>query len=295
MTIPPLLRCGTLLIACCAVVVSHLRAADAAQLQEARELFHQRHDAEAQAAFTRIAAEDPKLAEAPYHLGLLALRRSAPEEAVKFLESATTLDPASCRYRLRLGDAYGMTAAKAGIFSKLGLAKKCRGSYEQAVKLDPQSIEAHWSLMEYYKQAPGFAGGSFAKALEQADQIAVINASAGRFARAGVYTADEEFEKAFALYDGVLTAEPPEYAALGQLAQLALNTGRRLDDGIAAAQRCLQLPEQPKEPTHAHVHAFLGRLQEKKGDKTAARAAYQVALVLDPKFKEAADALKRLE
>jgi cytochrome c-type biogenesis protein CcmH/NrfG len=39
----------------------------------------------------------------------------------------------------------------------------------------------------------------------------------------------------------------------------------------------------------------MGNILEKKNDPTGARAAYAAALRLDPKFTQAADALKKLK
>jgi len=46
-------------------------------------------------------------------------------------------------------------------------------------------------------------------------------------------------------------------------------------------------------PGHVAAHWRSGVIWEKKGDKTAARAAYETALKLDPKFTQAAASLKK--
>lgn len=278
----------------CASAATGLAGPDPVLWTEARSLFDQQKNTEAQTAFAALAAEEPQAPEGPFYLGLLALRRGDAEAAAKLLEKAVELNPSSAGYHLRLGDSYGMMAMKAGLFSKLGLAKKCKACYEKAVAVDPASVEARWCLMEYYKQAPGIAGGSLKHALAEAEAIVKVNPSAGRFARATVLVAQKKVAEAFAAYDGVLTAEPSDYAALNQFGQLAMLTNQRHDEGIRALERCLALPEAPHEPTHVHLYAMTGHLQEKKGDKMAARAAYTAALALDPNFTPAAEALKKL-
>jgi len=42
------------------------------------------------------------------------------------------------------------------------------------------------------------------------------------------------------------------------------------------------------------AHYLLGAVLEKQGDKPGARAAYEAAIAVDPKFVQASDALKKL-
>jgi len=272
-----------------------LAAVDPARVQQARALYDEGKLAEAQTAFSAIATDDANLTEAPRYLGLIALRRNDADAAVRFTERAFALNAASGEIAHQLGDAYAISAMKAGVFSKFGWAKKCKAAYEKAVELDPANIGARWSLMEYYKQAPGFVGGSFARAHEQAEAIAKLNAGAGRFAKSGVLAAEKKFDEAFAPYVSALAAEPPDYSALSQFGQLTMITHQRCADGIQALQKCLALAPPADEPGHAVIQAIIGRLHETLGDKAAARAAYQAALALDAHFTPAADALKKLQ
>ncbi len=270
-------------------------AADPAELAAACDLFESGQLTKAHTTFSALAAADPTLAEAQRYLGWIALRRNEPTAAVKHLERACVLDPTSSTYAQQLGDAYGLAATKAGLLSKLGWARKCRAAFERAIALDPKNIEARWGLMEYFKQAPGIAGGSFALAHAQAEAIFALNPSTGRFAKAGVLVGEGKIDEAFTLYDGILTAEPGDYAALSQFGQLCRLTGKRSADGIAALQKCLTLPTPRHETRHVAVQGIIGRLHEILGDKAAARAAYQAALALDPHFAPASEALAKLQ
>lgn len=297
MKFPPmkLLHLGLLLLSLTPAALAAEGVAPASEaLTAARAHFDARRDLEATAAFARLASDDPRAAEPAFYLGMLALRRNDPAAAVPLLEKAVELSPTTISYHLRLGDAYGLSAMKAGIFSKMSWAKKCRTQYEQAVAHGPENLEAQWSLMEYYKQAPGIAGGSFEKAHTCADAIGKFNPGAGRFAKATVFAAEKKYDEVFAPYAAALAAEPADYRALNQFARLAQMTGQRLDDGVAALQKCLAIPAVENEPSHAWLNVVLGQLHEKRGDKTAARAAYEAALVLDANLKAAKGALAKL-
>ncbi len=278
-----------------AVALDLSAALDPAQLAAARELYGLRKDPEARAAYEKLAAADPRNAEAQHYLGLLAMRRDDSETAVKFLEAAVALNPGSGEYHRRYGDACGRTAQKAGVLAKLGWARKCRLAYEKAVELDPKSLDARFSLMGFYQQAPGIAGGGMDKAYAQAGEIRKLDPARGRIAFANLYVSDKKYSEAFSLYQETLKDSPDDYSALYQTGRLAADTGERLDHGLAALRTCLAQTPPADQPGHAAAHWRIGVIQEKQNDKAAARASYETALKLDPSFRRAQESLKNLK
>jgi tetratricopeptide (TPR) repeat protein len=270
-------------------------ALDEAAYKSAVELYNQRKPLEAQQIFETLAAAEPGNADIQFYLGRLALQRDDHEKAVTYLEKAVALAPANSRMRLRLGDAYGRSAQKAGLFAKAGWAGKCRTEYEKAVELDAKSVEARQSLLVFYLQAPGFLGGGTDKALLQAQEIKKLDTAAGRFAVAQVYGAEKKYDLAFAEFEEVLKATPDDYAALFQVGRLAAISGERLERGLAVLQQCLTATPPAGQPPLAAVHWRIGNILEKQGDKPGARAAYEAALKADPKFTFASDSLKKLQ
>jgi tetratricopeptide (TPR) repeat protein len=73
---------------------------------------------------------------------------------------------AICSYAL--GRAYGQQAMTASVFKMPGLATRTKEQFARAVELDPLLFEARSGLTQFYLIAPGFAGGSTAKAKELA-------------------------------------------------------------------------------------------------------------------------------
>lgn len=287
---PPLRFLGLFL----AATTAAFAALDQTAYNAAVELYTQHKPEEAQKAFEALADANPENPEIPFYLGRLALQRDDHEQAVKYLEKAVALAPTDSHRHVRLGDAYGLAAQKAGFFAQIGWARKCHAEYEKAVELDPKSVEARWSLMEYCRQAPGVVGGGNDKALVQALEIKKLDPERGRFAVASVYAADKKFDEAFAEFEEYLRSKPGDYAALFQVGRLAAISGAHLDRGVAVLQQCLTLPTPENQPPYAAAHWRLGNIREKQGDKTAARAEYEAALKADPKFSYAADALKKL-
>lgn len=286
------MRCLTLL-ALATTTLTHA-ALSPADTEAVRQLVRDRKLAEAHTAATKLAADFPQEAEAHALVGTVAMNQQTPEPAVKAFERAVELAPASSEMHRRLGDAYGFSAQKAGVLSKLGWAKKCLAAYEKAVALDPANFAARQSLVGYYSQAPGLVGGGMDKAHAQADAMIKLDPTRGKIAKAGLFAREKKYDEAFALYEESLAANPDDYSSLYQVGRLAAETGQRLDVGLAALQRCLTLEPTAGAPGRAPTHWRLGNIWEKKGDKTAARAAYEAALAADGNFENARTALKKL-
>lgn len=271
-------------------------AVDPEALAAARARYEARQPDEARAAFERLAAADPAHPEVNHHLGQLANRRDEPELAVRFFEQAIAVEPRAGRHHHGLGDALGRSAQKAGLLSKFGLAKKCVAAYERAVALEPDSFDFRWSLFEYYRQAPGIAGGGLDKARGEAAAMRRIDPVRARAAFALLHAADKDYAAAFAELDAALAVAPDDFVTLYHAGRLAALSGQQVEQGIARLRRCLQLPVPltPPFPDHAVAQLQLGKLLERRSDPEGARAAYEAALQLDPGLDPAATALRRL-
>jgi len=250
---------------------------------------------DARLAFESLASANPQDAEAQFYLGVLASRRNDSDEAVKRLELATSLDPKNSDYFLELGGAYGNATSSAGIFAKMGLAKKCQAALEKAVALNPDSLAARNGLVSYYRSAPTFAGGGMSKAYEQAEEIRKRDAIMGANVIGQLYVAEKKFDEAFAVFEDVLKSKPDHYLALYSIGRTAAQSGLRLDRGEQALRRCLELTPAKGDPGPAAVQWRLGNLAEKRHDPAAARTAYETALKLDPGFSQAKDSLAKLK
>lgn len=270
------------------------RASDPARFEDAVSLFSEGRAAEAQKVFEALLAEEPRSAEANFYLGRLAFQRDDHVKAVSYLERAVALAPGDSRMHHRLGDAYGRSAQKAGLLSRLGFAGKCRRQYEKAVELDPRNIDARVALATYYSLAPGIAGGDKGKAHAQAQEVKKLDSARGRLLFASIFAAEGKYDLAFAEVDEVLKAQPGDYAALFQSGRLAAISGQRLDRGLEALRACLGKTPPAEQPGPAAVHWRLGNILEKKGDKAGARAAYEASLASDPGFTPARESLKKL-
>lgn len=149
--------------------------------------------------------------------------------------------------------------------------------------------------MAFYQMAPSLLGGGSDKAYAQAEAIKQLDAMRGHVAYATLYGAEKKYDLAFAEFDVVLKVSPDDYAALYQVGKLSVLSGQFLGRGLTSLRRCLELTPPDGAPGHSAAQWRLGNILEKKNDPAGARAAYEAALKLDPKFAQAADSLKKMK
>ena len=193
--------------------------------------------------------------------------------------------------------------------------------------LDPASVEARLSLMDFYLLAPGIMGGSVAKAREQAGEIRRQDPLKGYLASGRIAEHEKQLDAAEAEYrDGVpgvsaeegpvplareprrkteavrkglrhprdlLKAQPGDETVYFTIGRFGAQTGERMDRAEECLKRYLQHEPGKDEPALSSAHYQLGVLLEKKGDRQAARREWQQALALDPNHSAAKEALAK--
>lgn len=215
--------------------------------------------------------------------------------AIAALETITAAEPANAEAHLALGNALSGQIGEVGLLSKAGLAKRSLAAYERAAALDARSVGARLALVQYYMQAPFFAGGSRDKAYASAKELVALDAWHGNFWLMRLYQEDRKPAEAFAACDALLQAEPGRYRALYQLGRMVALTRQQLERGAAALRQALTLTPGAGDPPRQHAYNRLGQILELLGDPAGARAAYESALALDPKLEEAKVGRARLK
>jgi tetratricopeptide (TPR) repeat protein len=268
-------------------------------------------------------------ASAAYYLGRIEMQDDDAGKAAEWFERAVKMNPKSAVYYDWLGRAYGIQTRSANMFRAPSLARKTRNALETALALDPDNLDVRDDLIIYYNQAPGFMGGSKAKAREMALEIKKRNSYRGAVAAANIcaaekdsvcverelqgmvtsypdsaavyaslaafYVNQKQFDKAFAVLDQRLRARPNELTTLYQVGRTASLSGQNLDRGEQALKTYLAHPTPERGPAPAHVYYRLGTIYEKKGAKDLAREEYRAALQLNPKHRDAQKALAALK
>lgn len=271
---------------------------------------------------------NPSDASAPLYLGQISLAEGDGKDAAKWLERAARNDPQSAAAHWWLGRAYARQATRAGRLQQLSLARKIRSSFERAVALDPDNVQARADLMRFHIVAPGIAGGDAAVARAQAKEIARRSPWRGRLAegalaerakdaaraereyRAAIALAPDSadayvalgnmFERtgqhaqAVALYDALLARDPRSLVAHYQIGRTVSTWGEQLQRGEESLARYVARAPAPGDPSLASAWYRLGMIQEKRGDATGAKRSYERTLALDPAQDDARKALRRL-
>lgn len=263
--------------------------------RDALDLYKARRYPEAKIAFQSLATAEPANPKYRYFLGMTAMRMRDYDNAILHLEQATLLDPDNADYFGELGNAYGKAIRRAGVFSQMSLARKCREALERAAELNPDNLEIREGLIEFYRDAPGFLGGGMYKAYVQAEAIRQRDPHRGTFVFVELYTRVQRYADAFGVVLELLQREPDYYLAHYTMGRLAAESGQRLDVGEKHLLRSLELTPANGDPSHAFVFLRLGQIAEKHENTTSARIAYETALKLDPNFRAAADALAKLK
>ena len=262
------------------VVAQHEQATPVPTLAEQGiELFKQEKYPEAKKALARALAANPADAAAHAYLGLVLLNHDRDaDEAAKHVAEAVRLEPACSRYHRWLGAVYSQQAMEAGALSAFGLAKKARAELEKAVELDPKDLAARRSLLQYYLSAPGIAGGSVAKAREQALAMTELDRSEGLLAQARIAEHEKDDQGAERLYRSAIAVDPDQGEAYNQLGYLLLRTKRR-DEAVATFRTYIEV-----SPGQANPHDSLAEALLAQGKVDESIAEYRTALEIDPTF-----------
>jgi tetratricopeptide (TPR) repeat protein len=320
------MRRSLLLPLCCALALVVVPAA-ATTLPEVRAQVESRASTALASAEALVKAE-PKNGAAWVLLTRARVQARRFAQAVEAGERATALAPNDAQAFLWLGNALGGRIGEVGMLSKMSMAPDLRDAFERAVKLDPALVQARTSLIEFYLQAPAAIGGGIDKARAQATAIAKYDRAQGFSSQARIamheknwpqairhleaaraekpgdpairtqlvvlYQEAKRWADAYAAIQRWIADEPRSNNAQYQLGRLAAASGQYLAEGEAALRKYLTMPRGKDDPAPKNAQYRLGQVLAHAGRKDEARAAFQAALKLDPKMKEAKEAMAAL-
>jgi tetratricopeptide (TPR) repeat protein len=310
------------------------RATSSVQRDDNLKAAHQAYDAGEYATAARLlqsaAAQNPRDGEIHLFLAKTYYELQQHDAAIASAEKAVALDPQSSLYHEWLGKAYGEKAGHAAMFSALSLAKKARKEFERAVELDGNNFSAQQALIEFDCSAPGIAGGGEDKARPEIAKLASLDAAEGRYAEGNCRRQKKDFAAAANEFTKALELQPKSVELVYDIGDHAMKhdlpgmlltvseQGSRLapDDPRTLFYRAVALIMKKEHPDDSErllreylqraplrstfpppwrVHDWLGRLNENQQNSEAAIQEYETSLKLEPKNKNAREALKRLK
>jgi tetratricopeptide (TPR) repeat protein len=299
-------------------------------LQAAHEAFDASDYPKAARLLQLAAEQNPRDAEIHLLLAKTYYESHQHDAAIVSAEKAVALDPQSSLYHEWLGKVYGEKAGHASMFSALSLAKKARKEFEKAVELDERNFSAQQALIEFDCSAPGIAGGGEDKARPEIAKLAALDPAEGHYAAGNCRRQKKDFAAADAEFAKALELHPKSVELIFDIGDYAMKQSQAETLAIVAEQGEKIAPSDPRSkfyrgvawvikndryqdsdrllheylnraplrngfPPPWRVHEWLGRLYEIQQKTQAAVDEYETALKLEPKNKNAREALKRLK
>ena len=133
--------------------------------------------------FQSYLEKHPNNLKTKEYLGDIASYSSDWETAIDYYKDLVAIDAFSANYHFKYGGATSMKALKISKVRALLYVSDIKEAFETAASLDPMHIETRWALVEFYIQLPRLLGGSEAKAIEYANQLAEISPVDGYLAK----------------------------------------------------------------------------------------------------------------
>jgi len=294
-------------------------------LKEGVRLFEEGDYDEAWKYIKTVSDKQPENAEAQYYMGRLDYVKKEWDTSISRFELAIEIDPTVSTYHVWRGHAAVQKLQTVNMLKKMGWAGKAKDSFLAGVAADPNDVEARWALSDYYLEAPGIAGGSKEKALEQIEAIMPLDPRRGHQQMARYYTKQdneaaalaeieklaeidptdpegyflvgnyyrdaERWDEAFAAYEASLEKDPNYMPTLYQLGRTGVFSQKNLDRCIECLELYLTIEVPEDSPTWADARWRLGMLYDLKGDQAKARAEFETALQIDPEHENAKKAL----
>jgi tetratricopeptide (TPR) repeat protein len=292
-----------------------------------------RHFAAIGCVLTILTAGIPAPADGPGAAAFAEMRKARAagdlDGAIKAAGAVLKAEPNNVAYLNAIGGLYCDKAQKANVLTRFSWANKCVGTWERAVAIDPKYIDVRFSLIQYYAQAPGIAGGGVEKAREQAKAIAALDAFRGELAWANLaqlekqidvaerhlkraaeidptgmrgpgalasfYATQKRWAEANAVFEDRLAKNANDTFAAFQLARLLQMENGDQSRATRLFDQYLAAPAVPDGPSHADAWFRKGEILAKQGRKSDAATAFGEALKLVPGHPGATRALKQLK
>ncbi len=274
------------------------------------------------------AQRDTARARLAFEEGRAAMQARRFDDAAAAFERAVELNPSRAEHHLWLGHAYTRQLATANVIRKGIIGRRIGPHYDKAVELDSTSADAAEARVEFYLEAPAMVGGGTEKAKAEAARLRSFNPYRGGLAQAKIAEKTKAYDQAEAEYRAVMRAYPDSgrpvvalitllqakerYAdafeavdvrlarfpndtvVIYHLGRTSALSGKELARGEAALRKYLSLLGASDPTSRSSAHYRLGMIREKQGDIATARAEYDSAIALNPRYEDAIAARKKL-
>jgi len=171
-----------------------------ANFEKGEKLFHQGKYDLAKPIFEEVIKENPTHLNALEYLGDIEGNNKSWTKAMSYYDKLRKLKPGEANYHYKYGGCLGMKAKESNKFKALGMIDDIKGSFEKAIQLNPNHIDARWALIELYLELPGIVGGSEKKAQNYANELLKISPVDGYLAKGRIAEYFERYKEAEKVY-----------------------------------------------------------------------------------------------
>lgn len=167
-----------------------------ADFSQAEKLYNQVNYNQAKPILLEFLKENPNHLKALEYLGDIEGYSKSWDNAIYYYKKLKKLNPKDANYYYKYGGCLGMKAKECNKFKALGMIDEIKASFEKAIELNPNHIEARWALIELYLQLPGIVGGSERKAQKYANELLKISTVDGYLAKGHIAEYFSRFKEA---------------------------------------------------------------------------------------------------
>lgn len=202
------------------------------------------------------------------------------DEAQKLAESCVAAHPQASECHELAGNVQGIKIVNGGMFAAMSGAGKVRDSFLKAVELDPKNYSARMSLLSFYLQAPGIAGGGKDKAQAFVTDTAKVNKDAAALLLARIEISDDKLAQAESTALAANTAGNEDLETLQLNALSSVGVQYREQKKFAESERVLQ-DVIKRFPSQINGPALLGRTLAAQGRHAEAIMQFEKALTVE--------------
>ena len=261
-------------------------------LERAKIAYDNENYEEAKLILEELVDEDDENAEVQFLLGSTYLMMKDYESAIDHLEEAVELNDENPLYHVRYARAITFIINDVNPFRQMSLAGDMKYSYQRAVELDPEDIEARVGLANFYAQAPGIAGGDDKIARYHARWLIERGEVNGNFVMLRIYQKEERADSALLVckaLENSLGMDPKYYGFYNTYGYLLLSLDRP-EEAVEKFKIQVELA-----PAKANPYDSLGDGYLAVGNKKSAMENYRKALEIDPEMESSREKLEKLE
>lgn len=268
----------------------------AQQTASAAQLIEQGRWKQAQAVLEPQVTSNPNDARLLHLLSKVKVAFGDADAALELANRAVALDGANPDFHYQLAQAYREKSRRVGMIQRIGVLFSAKAEVERTLQLAPTHVQALFSSMMFYRNAPDWLGGDEKKARAIAEEILRVDKVQGHLAQAHLAEEADDWPGVEAAYRRALEANPRS-ELVHRVMMRFYNSPRRTAPDLAEkhAREAIAVDANRAEPYAVLAEIYARQQRTADLEKTLALAERNVPDNLEPYYRAAATLLTRGE